>query len=96
MPFGRAISDDLRRRKSGLRAGIPAGDAVASPQLSTRCLLPLTILGNVWATLQLNLAAVDRVSEGIEIPQERTPESDIAAHLSPDVPPRLPLHPRLR
>jgi ATP-binding cassette subfamily B protein len=58
--------------------GIPAGDAVALAQLSTRCLFPLTILGNVWATLQLNLAAVDRVSEGIEIPQERTPESDIA------------------
>jgi len=50
--------------------GLPAGDAVALAQLSTRSLFPLTVLGNLWASLQLNLAAVDRVSEGLEIPQE--------------------------
>jgi ABC-type multidrug transport system fused ATPase/permease subunit len=64
---------------------LSAGDAVALVQLATRSIFPFTNLGNVWATLQQNLAAVDRVDEALRIPQENlgvgdgTPSAGVAA-----------------
>ncbi len=54
-----------------LRGVFSVADAVALVQLASRALFPLSSLGAVWANLQQNLAALDRVEEACAIPQER-------------------------
>ena len=53
-----------------LAGSLGPGDAIGLVQLATRAVFPFTSLGNVWASLQQNLAAVDRVDEALRIPQE--------------------------
>ncbi len=54
-----------------LRGLFSVGDAVGLVQLSSRALFPFGSLGGIWAELQQNLAALDRVLEACVIPQER-------------------------
>ncbi len=54
-----------------LRGLFSVGDAVGLVQLSSRALFPFGSLGGIWAGLQQNLAALDRVLEACAIPQER-------------------------
>lgn len=53
-----------------LRGLFAAGDAIGLVQLSSRALFPFGSLGGIWAELQQNLAALDRVLEACAIPQE--------------------------
>ena len=54
-----------------LRGLFSVGDAVGLVQLSSRALFPFGSLGGIWAELQQNLAALDRVLEACVMPQER-------------------------
>lgn len=49
---------------------ITPGTAVGLVQLSTRALFPFASIGSMWAGLQANLAAFDKVCQAMEIPQE--------------------------
>lgn len=70
-----ALSGMIAVTGSRVFAGsLTPGDAIALVQLSTRSIFPFTILGNLWATLQQNLAAADRVHEALHIPQEEQVE----------------------
>ena len=78
MPF-LALAGMIYVAGSAVLAGSQSpGDAVALVQLSSRSLFPFTMLGSIWATFQQNLAAVDRVEEALQIPQEeqRTPSGN--------------------
>lgn len=52
------------------RGDITPGTAVGLVQLSTRALFPFASIGSMWAGLQANLAAFDKVCQAMEIPQE--------------------------
>jgi ABC-type multidrug transport system fused ATPase/permease subunit len=54
-----------------LAGALTAGDAIALIQISTRSIFPFTSLGNLWAALQQNLAASDRLREALNTPQEK-------------------------
>lgn len=53
-----------------LRGLLTPGEAIALTQLATRAFFPFARLGSAWATLQTNLASVDRVDVALGAPQE--------------------------
>ncbi len=53
------------------RGRLTPGDATGLVQLSSRAFFPFGRLGEIWAGLQQNLAAFQRVEEACRIPQER-------------------------
>jgi ABC-type multidrug transport system fused ATPase/permease subunit len=62
------------------RGELTPGDAAGLVQLCSRAFFPFSRLGEIWAGLQQNLAALQRVQEACAIPGER--ESDASGEVS--------------
>ncbi|HHY45246.1 MAG TPA: ABC transporter ATP-binding protein [Firmicutes bacterium] len=65
------------------RGRLTPGDATGLVQLCSRAFFPFGKLGEIWAGLQQNLAALQRVQEACAIPQERE-------GVAPDIPVEAP------